>query len=334
MPSEMIFTLIAYVISFGMTFFLMPSWIRHAIKINLVGRDMHKTENQMIPEAGGVIVLTAITVSLLYYGGIQAFFFHHEDSLTMIFGAIGSLLLVGIIGIMDDFGGWKRGLKQWQKPLLTLPAAIPFLLVNIHRTTMDFPFIGVKDIGLLFPLFFIPVAIAGASNAFNMLAGYNGLEAGMGMIILGTLSLLSLVNGQYLAVVFCLIGLFALFAFIIFNWYPSKIFPGDTMTYPIGAFIAICAILGMVEKFALILFIPYYLDFLLPLRKRMKVEAFAKINSDGSFETPYDSIYDSTHLVIFVLKRFRKRVDEKDVVLTILGFELLLAAFCVVVALL
>jgi len=330
----MILTLIAYVISFGMTFLLMPSWIRHAIKINLVGRDMHKTENAMIPEAGGVIVLTAITISLLYYAGIQAFFFHHEHSLIMIFGSIASLLLVGVIGFMDDFGGWKRGLKQWQKPLLTLPAAIPFLLVNLDRTTMDFPFFGVHDIGLLFPLIFIPVAIAGASNAFNMLAGYNGLEAGMGMIILGTLSILSLVNGEYLAVVFCLIGLFALFAFIIFNWYPSKIFPGDTMTYPIGAFIAICAILGMVEKFALVLFIPYYLDFLLPLRKKMKVEAFAKINSDGSFETPYDRIYDSTHLVIFLLKKFKKRVEEKDVVLTIFGFEILLAAFCIVVAIL
>jgi len=330
----MILTLIAYVISFGMTFLLMPSWIRHAIKINLVGRDMHKTENAMIPEAGGVIVLTAITISLLYYAGIQAFFFHHEHSLIMIFGSIASLLLVGVIGLMDDFGGWKRGLKQWQKPLLTLPAAIPFLLVNLDRTTMDFPFFGVHDIGLLFPLIFIPVAIAGASNAFNMLAGYNGLEAGMGMIILGTLSILSLVNGEYLAVVFCLIGLFALFAFIIFNWYPSKIFPGDTMTYPIGAFIAICAILGMVEKFALVLFIPYYLDFLLPLRKKMKVEAFAKINSDGSFETPYDRIYDSTHLVIFLLKKFKKRVEEKDVVLTIFGFEILLAAFCIVVAIL
>jgi len=330
----MIMTLIAYVISFGMTFFLMPSWIRHAIKIKLVGRDMHKTETQMIPEAGGVIVLTAITVSLLYYAGIQAFFLHHEHSLSVIFGSIASLLLVGGIGFMDDFGGWKRGLKQWQKPLLTLPAAIPFLMVNLHRTTMDFPFIGVKDIGLLFPLLFIPVAIVGASNAFNMLAGYNGLEAGMGMIILGTLSILSYFNGEYLAVVFCLIGFFALFAFITFNWYPSKIFPGDTMTYPIGAFIAICAILGMVEKFALILFIPYYLDFLLPLRKRMKVEAFAKINSDGSFETPYDSIYDSTHLVIFVLKKFKNRVDEKDVVLTILGFEFLLAIFCTISALL
>ncbi len=329
----MILTVIACVISFGMTFFLMPTWIRYATRIQLVGQDMHKIDKPMIPEAGGVIVLSAMTVSLLYYAGIQGFFYHDQHTFLVMLGSIASFLLVGGIGIMDDFRGWKKGLKQWQKPLLTLPVALPFLLVNLHRTTMDIPFTGVIDMGLIFPLLFIPIAIVGASNAFNMLAGYNGLEAGMGMIILGTLGILSYVKGEHLAIVFCLVGFFALCAFIIFNWFPSKIFPGDTLTYPIGAYIAICAVLGMVEKFALLLFIPYYLDFLLPLRKRMKVEAFAKINGDGSMDAPYDSIYDSTHLVITILKKFKKRVIEKDVVWTILGFELVLALLCIVIVL-
>ncbi len=329
----MILTAIAYVISFGMTFFLMPKWIRYARGINLVGRDMHKANDTVIPEAGGVIVLSAIVLSLLYYAGIEVFFYHRRYLFTVIFGSVASILLVAIIGVLDDFRGWKKGLKQWQKPLLTLPAAIPFLLVNLQRTNIDMPFIGVHNVGLLFPLLFIPIGIVGASNAFNMLAGYNGLEAGMGIIILSTLSILSYLNGQHFAIIFCLIGFFALFAFIIFNWYPSKIFPGDTMTYSIGAFIAICAILGRIEKYALLLFIPYYLDFILPLRKRMKVEAFARVNTDGSFEPPYDNIYDSTHLVIFLLKKFKKKVNEKDVVLTILSFEFLLAILCIIIAL-
>ena len=329
----MIVTFIAYVISFGMTFFLVPIWMRYAARIQLVGQDMHKTDKPMIPEAGGVIVLSAMTISLFYYAIVQGFFFHDQYTSVVIVGSIATFLLVGGIGFMDDFRGWKRGLKQWHKPLLTLPTAIPFLLVNLHRTTMDIPFFGVRDMGLVFPLLFIPIAIVGASNAFNLLAGYNGLEAGMGMIILGTLAILSYVKGLQLAVVFCLVGFFALCAFIIFNWYPSKIFPGDTLTYPIGAFIAICSILGMVEKFALLLFIPYYLDFLLPLRKRMKVEAFAKINGDGSIDAPYDRIYDSTHLVISILKRFKKKVVERDVVWTILGFEIVLGLFCIFIIL-
>ena len=326
----MILTIIAYVISFGVTFFLMPAWIRHARKIKLVGQDMNKVDKTDIPEAGGLVIISAIVFALLFYAGVQVFLMKNQQAMMFVIGSIGSILCVAIIGVMDDFRGWKIGLKQWQKPLLTLPAAVPFLLVNFSRSTIDIPFIGIQDVGIVVPLVFVPLAIVGASNAFNMLAGYNGLETGMGMIILGTFAFLSHFNGQSFAVVFCLIGFFALLAFFVYNWYPAKVFPGDTMTYPIGAFIAICAVLGRVEKFALILFIPYFLDFILPLRKKMKVEAFAKVNPDGSFELPYTKIYDTTHLVIYILQKFKKKVYERDVVLFILGFELLIAILCIV----
>jgi UDP-N-acetylglucosamine--dolichyl-phosphate N-acetylglucosaminephosphotransferase len=309
----------------------MPKWIRYAAKIGLVGRDMHKTGETMIPEAGGVVVVTAIFTSLIYYAVLKICLAHDQQSMMYILGAIGSILCVTVIGVMDDFQGWKEGLKQWQKPLLTVPAAIPFLLATFERTTVDLPFLGVQNVGLAVPLVFVPLGIVGASNAFNMLAGYNGLEAGMGVIMLGTFGLLAHLGGHHFGAVFCLIGVSALVAFLIFNWYPSKVFPGDTLTYPIGAYLAICAVLGHVVSYALILFIPYYLDFLLPLRKRMKVEAFAKINGEGGFEQPYKGIYDTTHLVIFLLRKIKRNVYERDVVLFILGFELLLAILCVII---
>jgi UDP-N-acetylglucosamine--dolichyl-phosphate N-acetylglucosaminephosphotransferase len=324
-----LFVFIAYVISFGMTFFLIPKWIRYARKIGLVGRDMHKIGDVLIPEAGGLIVVTSIVFSLSFLAAVHIFYYQDQWTMMHIIGVIGSLLCVAMIGVMDDFRGWKIGLKQWQKPLLTLPAALPFLLVNFSRVAVDIPFIGVVEVGVLYPLVFIPIAVVGASNAFNMLAGYNGLETGLGIIILATFAALSWFIGYYLAVVLCVIGVCALCAFLVYNWYPSKIFPGDTLTYPIGAYIAICAVLGRVEKFALILFIPYLLDFLLPLRKKMKVEAFARVNEDGSFEPPYDAVYDSTHIAIVVLKKLKKKVYEKDVVCSILLVELLLAIACI-----
>jgi len=325
-----ILTACAYVIPFGVTVYLMPKWIRYAAKIGLVGRDMHKVGEKMIPEAGGVVIVTAIFTGLLYYAVVKMCLAHDQQSLMYILGTIGSILCVTVIGVMDDFQGWKQGLKQWQKPLLTVPAAVPFLLASFELSTIDLPFFGVLEIGLALPLVIVPVGIVGASNAFNMLAGYNGLEAGMGIIMLGTLGILAHLSGHHFAAVLCFIGASALIGFFIFNWYPSKVFPGDTLTYSIGAYLAICTILGQVATYALILFIPYYFDFLLPLRKKMKVEAFARINGDGSFEQPYKGIYDITHFVIFLLRRVKKNVYEKDVVLFILGFELLLAAFCII----
>jgi hypothetical protein len=48
-------------------------------------------------------------------------------------------------------------------------------------------------------------------------------------------------------------------------------------TYMIGAIIACVAILGNMEKLAILLFIPYIVDFFLKARSRMKAEEFAKI---------------------------------------------------------
>ncbi len=323
----------SFIIAFIVTFALLPFWIRYAKAHGVVGKDMNKPSGVMVAEAGGMVVTGAIVIGLLYLAGVLGFYSKNWRAVTVIFGAIGTVVLVGVIGIVDDFRGWKVGLKQWQKPLLTIPAALPFLLVNLPRTSIDIPFLGIKNVGLVLPLLFVPMSVVGASNAFNMLAGYNGLEAGMGMIILGTFSFLSYLNGQTVAVVFSLIGFFALGGFLIFNWYPARVFPGDTLTYPMGAFIAIAALLGRVEKFALVLFIPYFLDFILTMRKKMKVEAFGKVNPDGSLDQPYDGIYDSAHLVISVLQRVKKKVYERDVVIAILGFELVLGVACIAIAL-
>jgi UDP-N-acetylglucosamine--dolichyl-phosphate N-acetylglucosaminephosphotransferase len=326
---DVVMVVVGCVISFGVTFFLMPSWIRYAGKLKITGQDMHKVDKREIPEAGGLVVMCAIVLALMFYAAVQVFLNKNQEAMMFVIGSVGSILLVAIIGVMDDFRGWKVGLKQWQKPLMTLPAAIPFLLVNFNRTTIDIPFIGIQDIGILVPLVLVTIAVVGASNAFNMLAGYNGLESGMGIIILVTFGILSILEMQTTGIIFCFVGVCALAGFLVYNWYPSRVFPGDTMTYPIGAFIAVCAMLGRVEKYALILFIPYFLDFILPLRKGMKVEAFAKVNDDGSFEPPYQAVYDTTHIAIRVLKKLKKKVYEKDVVLLILGFELLLAVSCI-----
>ncbi len=124
---------------------------------------------------------------------------------------------------------------------------------------MAFPFLGTIDIGLLYPLLIIPIGMIGASNAFNMLAGYNGLEAGMGVVILSTLGLIAYSNGNVVATVIAVTTVSALIALLYFNKYPAKVFPGDTLTYPVGAIVAIVAILGNMEKSAVILFSLYYI---------------------------------------------------------------------------
>jgi UDP-N-acetylglucosamine--dolichyl-phosphate N-acetylglucosaminephosphotransferase len=156
-----------------------------------------------------------------------------------------------------------------------------------------------------------------------MVAGYNGLEAGMGVLILSTMSYFAYRSGNQNAMILALCMVGALLAFLYFNWYPAKVFPGDTMTYSVGALAACVAILGDMEMIALILFLPYAIDFFLQIRSRFKSEAFAKVNEDGSLDKPGNGIYHMTHLALSVLKRVKGRVYERDVVLFLYGIELL-----------
>jgi len=193
---------------------------------------------------------------------------------------------------------------------------------------MNIPIFGTVDFGIIYPLIIIPAGIVGAANGFNMLAGYNGLEAGMGAIALGTLGSIGLMKGQIWLAAIAFSAVAALVAFLIFNWCPAKIFPGDSLTYGTGALIAVIAILGNMERIGLILFIPFIIDavwvLLLEARGAPKTEAFGRPNRDNSLEMSYDKLYGFEHFGLWVVKKIKKKAYERDVTLFFLGLELLL----------
>ncbi|MEJ2267908.1 MAG: glycosyl transferase family 4, partial [Nanoarchaeota archaeon] len=181
------------------------------------------------------------------------------------------------------------------------------------------------ELGLLYPLLFIPIGIVGATTTFNFLAGYNGLEAGQGILILSALSIATFLTGNsWLTIItFCMVA--SLIAFYIFNISPAKVFPGDILTYCIGGLIAVIAILGNIEKIALFFFIPYILETILKIRGGVRnIHNFAIPNSDGSLELRYKRIYSLTHLSLFILKKFKRKVYEHEVVYLINFFQLVI----------
>jgi len=323
--------LLVFPISFIITYLLTSNWIKIAKRANIVGKDLNKPNQPPVAEMGGIPVIGGVLGGLLYYVALNTFLLKQSAYNVYVLGALATALIIFVIGMLDDVLGWKIGLSQLQKPLLTIPAAIPMMVINAGHSAVDLPFLGTVDLGVLYPLILVPIGIVGATNAYNMLAGYNGLECGMGIIIILAISFICYISGSSWVAVMGGILISALLAFLIFNWYPSKVFPGNSFTYLVGSMIAVLAILGNVEKLALFLFIPYYLDFLLPLRKRMKVEAFAKVNPDGSLDTPYEKVYDVTHLSIKVLKRIKSKVYERDVVLSILAVEAVIAVIGILI---
>ena len=326
MDYEILIAVVLIVLDFFISFALTRYWIKSAKKNELVGKDMNKFSKPPVAEAGGVAVVLSIVLGILIYIFIKTFIFKTETHIIESLVIITSILLAGFIGFIDDILGWKKGLKPWHKMLLTFIIAIPLMVINAGHSTMSLPLFGQIDFGIIYPLILIPIGVVGCTNGVNLLAGYNGLEASLGAIIFIIFGIVAIqTNLIWLALIIGLV-IASLMGFLIFNKYPAKVFPGDSLTYLVGALIGCFAIIGNMEKIALILFIPFILEGILKAKSKFKAENFGKVNKDNSLEAPYKKSYSLTHLSLKILKKIKPshKVYEKDVVLSLVLFEIIL----------
>lgn len=303
--------ILSVIFAFVVTYILVPKLKVFLEDAGLVGIDVQKKEKPKIAEMGGPAVIFGAIAGLFLFIWINIFLYGQNINLINLLAAITTFLIAGFVGMFDDLGTlikkregvgletFKRiGLKQWQKPLLTVAAAIPLMAVMAGVSKVSVPLIGTVDFGILYPLILIPIGVVGASNALNMLAGLNGLEAGSGAVLMAFLGLFCYINGRIEAAVLAFVTLASLIAFLRFNWYPAKIFPGDSFTYSLGAIVASIAIIGNIEKFALLIFAPWFVELILKARSKFKAQSFGILQEDGTLKAPYDKIYSITHFVM------------------------------------
>ncbi|MBU4451888.1 MAG: hypothetical protein KJ851_03750 [Nanoarchaeota archaeon] len=306
--------------------------------IGAVGYDIHKKNKPEIAELGGFPVLLGYLTGILSYVFALTFYLKIDGGTTSkILAATLTIVIITLFGLLDDLtallqkrkiiGGKinsekKIGFKQSTKFLLPLFAAVPLAVVNSGVSSITIPFLGNVDLGILYPILMIPLGIFGASNATNMLAGMNGLTAGLGAVLISALGVFAFMNGGVVAAAIAFIFVGALVAFLFYNWCPAKIFPGDSLDYTIGAVAASVAILGNIERFAVIAFTPWFVEFLLKARSRFTAESFGVLQADGTLKAPYEKTYSLTHIIMK-----SGRFTEKQVVSILLAVE---AVFCAI----
>jgi len=315
--------------SFLCSFLILPIWIRKCRQVGLLWSDMNKFKNpKNVAASGGVVVVLSFIIGVLFYIAIRTFVFKDAGEVSLsIFALLSVILILSLIGLVDDLLGWKHGgLSARTRIILSFLSAIPLVVINAGYSSISLPFFGVVNLGLWYPLFLIPLGVAGCTTTYNFLAGFNGLESSQGIIILSALAWVTYVTGNAWLSIIALCMVASLCAFWLFNRVPAKVFPGDIMTYSIGALIAIIAILGNIEKIAVFFFIPYIIEVVLKSRGKLKKYSFGKPQKDRSLELPYEKIYGLEHLAIYILKKIKpsKKAYEKDVVYLINGFQILI----------
>jgi len=242
--------------------------------------------------------------------------------------------MISYLGFVDDV----LSLRDLYRVLLPLFAALPLMVVKAGTTTMLIPFVGHVNFNFgtvvlpllgpitanLYVLLLIPIGVVAASNLVNLLAGFNGLEAGIGVIVSAALALAAVLSGAPPEALFLSVAMAgACLGFLLFNWYPAKAFPGNITTYAIGANVAAIVILGNMERIGAIALMPQIVEFFLKARTGFQAENFGKVGKDGRLS--YTGTTSSlTHLI---MKKFRP--TEQQLVLMLLALQLLFGALAV-----
>lgn len=311
---QLLYVLLVFVISYMVTFFSFPIVIPRLKEAGIVGKNMNSEKQEKIPEMGGLVIAIGFGGGIVATIFLRTFFdIFLSVNLSSILAVLSTVLIVVLIGIFDDLISIRQGVKA----IMPVFAALPLMAIKEGQYLMKIPLNGIVNFGVYYSLILVPLGITGAANAVNMLAGFNGLEAGMGIMAIGSLAIIAYLLQEVTAFIILIAALGALFATIYYNWYPAKILVGDVGTLTIGAVIASSVIIGNFEAAGIILIIPYMVDFLIKAKNHFPGKNWWGIYKKGKLYCP-DS--GPVGLCQLIMKLFGG-ISERNLVLVLIGIE-------------
>lgn len=232
---------IAFLISLIASFTLTFPIRKLAIKWNIVDHpNYRKIHKKVTPRFGGMAIFLGSFLGILYLWP------ENEHLLAIIAGAF----VIVITGTLDD--------KYEIRPVIKLTGqfiAASFIVSSgliIEQITL--PFIGKIELGFISVLVTV-FWIIGITNAINLIDGLDGLATGVSTIALISISIMAIIDSQLIVLYFSIVLIGANLGFLYHNFYPAKIYMGDTGSNFLGYIIAVISMLGLFKNVALLSFL-------------------------------------------------------------------------------
>lgn len=253
MKTEMIVTFIASAIAvFLLTVLLakiiIPKLISHKVgqKILEIGPRWHKSK-EGTPTMGGITFILAICIVSAIYLIISAVRGNIADCIPFIL-TLCMAVANGLIGLTDDYTKLikkqNEGLTAKQKYFLQLVVSGVYIAVmkicGFVETQLYIPFLG-KEIELgIFYYIFALILITGVINSVNLTDGIDGLASSVTFAVSAFCAVAGFhfANANLTFAASLIIG--GTLGFLVYNFYPARVFMGDTGSLFLGG-----AIVGM-----------------------------------------------------------------------------------------
>ena len=266
--------------------FMMIPWLRR-LKFGQVFNEIGPTWHQKksgTPTMGGLMIICGVVLSLAT-GFItyilkqpQIMNDQYRQERFRLYMSVIIALMFGLIGFVDDMMKIKNhqnlGLTAKKKLIPQVAIAVFYLFVMVKfggaTTEWIFPFIGKVQLGW----FYYPLSvftIVGFVNAVNLTDGLDGLSSSVTFFYSLSMIIVSAVLGYVSTGLFATAIAGACIGFLVWNFYPAKVFMGDTgsmflggavvamafgISYPVLLFLS--GIVYLCEAFSDILQIGYF----------------------------------------------------------------------------
>jgi UDP-N-acetylmuramyl pentapeptide phosphotransferase/UDP-N-acetylglucosamine-1-phosphate transferase len=239
--SPLIAPFVAFIVTFALIWYLISSETLRILDYPNP-RSLHSTP---IPRSGGLGVISGILAS-------WAFLPEALPSTVWI----GVVVMVAISFADDVFG-----LPVWVRLLMHCAVALWFSAIVL------------TDAQGWMVVIIAAVVITWMLNLYNFMDGSDGLAGGMTLIGFGCYGVAAGLSGNepFADVNFCVATAAA--AFLVFNFYPARIFMGDAGSIPLGFLAAIFGMMGWKNGiwplcFPLLVFFPFIADASVTLARR------------------------------------------------------------------
>ena len=217
--------------------------------IRIDGPQRHFTK-MGTPTMGGILIIMPVTLltillNIASLGGVNVLG-------RSIFLPLGTLVLFAFLGSLDD---WQklRGKRKVEKGMrartkFLIQVALAVVIAIGLRYVLDTPemYVPLLDEEISLGVLYIPIAaflIVSSSNAVNLTDGLDGLAGLISATCFAAFGGIALLQGQTYLARFCFTLVGALFGFLWFNVHPAQLFMGDTGSQPLGAVLAVVALM-------------------------------------------------------------------------------------------
>ncbi|WP_053218138.1 glycosyltransferase family 4 protein [Virgibacillus senegalensis] len=233
--------IIAFLISLVSTALLVFPVKKLAVKLGAMDEpEARKIHTFAIPRLGGLAIVAGTVLGLLYLQPV------HRHLVEIILGAA----IIVILGILDD----KFQLRPAYKLIGQIGAAGVLIYAGLIIERINLPLFGLVELGN-FSYIVTLLWIVGITNAMNLIDGLDGLASGVSAIALVSVLIMALGDYRTVVVYFCVVLIASNIGFLFHNFYPAKIYMGDTGSMFLGYSVAVISLLGLFKNVTLFSFI-------------------------------------------------------------------------------